>query len=173
MTLLDQITIEGPASSEINRQFVERLSQGDFTRDENPTSHFCVYFLPYNPKAKTVFITHHKKSGLWISPGGHIDQGENLLEALVREVREELGFVYAPPTDFKPFLRTITLIDNPKVPCKIHFDTWCGIETDGSNFNVDPSEFFDTRWLTILEARRLVVDRPNREAFDKIEMMFQ
>jgi|SRR5471032_1071389 8-oxo-dGTP diphosphatase len=31
--------------------------------------------------------------GLWSFPGGHVEVGENLQEALVREMREELGIV--------------------------------------------------------------------------------
>ena len=66
-------------NEEVYKAYQQRLTEGFSTRDENPASHFCAYFLPY------------KKSGLWISPGGHIDKGETLLEALNREIDEELG----------------------------------------------------------------------------------
>ncbi len=58
--------------------FQKRISDGSFTRDENPISHFCTFFLPYCQKTKKVFLIHHRKSDLWISPGGHIDKGEPL-----------------------------------------------------------------------------------------------
>lgn len=51
------------------KAFKKRLEEGNITRDENPKSHFCVWFLPYDLRTKKVFIVHHKKSGLWISPG--------------------------------------------------------------------------------------------------------
>ena len=71
-------------NEDVYRKFLERLRRGEFTRDENNTSHFCVYFLPYNKDTQEVFFCYHKKSGLWLSPGGHIDKGEGILEALNR-----------------------------------------------------------------------------------------
>ena len=74
-------------SSAIYDEYIQRLSEGRPTRDENPGSHFCVYFLSYNQANQTVFIIHHKKSGLWLTTGGHIDKGELPLEALEREMK--------------------------------------------------------------------------------------
>jgi len=149
--------------------FLKRLEKGAFTRDENSQTHFCVYFLPYNTESKKVFIVHHKKSGLWLSPGGHIDKSEGLLETLNREIDEELGvkqfFKKAP----SPFLLTITPIENKIQSCKVHFDIWYLIDTDGANFNVDPKEFHETKWLTIDEAEKIVTDQPNRKALEIIK----
>lgn len=150
----------------------ERLNQGLLTRDENERSHFCIYFLPYNPATRQVFIAHHKKSGLWISPGGHIDKGEILMQALSREIEEELGVRGKIKEEVKPFLLTITPINREGHFCKEHFDIWYLIPTDGSEFNIDPREFHETRWMTVAEARRLVTDPPNIEALDKIEELF-
>ena len=150
--------------------FLKRLEEGAFIRDENPQSHFCAYFLPYNSENKKVFIVHHKKSGLWFSPGGHIDKGEGLLETLNREIDEELGV----KTFFKelpsPFLLTITPIENKVQPCKTHLDIWYLVNTDGANFNVDPKEFHETRWLTIDEAEKIVTDKPNRKALEFVRI---
>src|SRR5665213_1066199 len=137
--LHDQIlTIVDPSicdSEETRVSYLKRLEEGAFTRDENPKTHFCAYFLPYNEKSRKVFMIHHKKSGLWLSPGGHIDKGEGLLETLNREINEELGvksfFKELPP----PFLLTITPIENTTQPCKTHFDIWYLVKTDGSKFN--------------------------------------
>lgn len=159
-------------SLEIYDGFLTRVAKGKPTRDEEKASHFCVYFLPYNPKTKRVFIVHHKKSGLWLSPGGHIDKGETLHKTLRREIKEELGFVYKPSRDLLPFLLTITPINNIVHPCKTHYDLWYGIKTDGNNFQVDFTEFHDVKWLTIDEAREIVTDEPNLQAISKIRHKF-
>jgi len=148
-------------SEETYREFCQRLEQGSLTRDENPLTHFGTFFLPFKPKNKQLFLAHHKKSGLWIAPGGHIDKGEILLETLNREIWEELGvkdhFKEAP----NPFLLTITRINNTTQPCKTHYDIWYLMTTDGANFNVDPQEFYSTKWLSIDEARKIVTAPTN------------
>jgi len=157
--------------TDVYNGFKERLEKGLLTQEENPVSHFCVYFLPYNPKNKKVFIVHHKKSGLWISPGGHMDKDETIWETANREINEELGmknFFQSAPV---PFLLTITPIDSQAYACKLHFDIWCLVQTDGKDFNIDGQEFFDTKWLTINEARQLVTNVQNIAALDLVEKM--
>jgi 8-oxo-dGTP diphosphatase len=38
-----------------------------------------------------VLLIHHKKLGMWLPPGGHIDRDETPDEAVEREFREELN----------------------------------------------------------------------------------
>ena len=152
---------------DVSAKFLDRLSEGQLTRDENPTSHFCVYFAPYNPRTKKVFLGHHKKSGLWLFNGGHIDANENILHALTREMDEEWGMRFAPENF--PFLLFVTEItSNPAGrPCKRHFDIWYKIPID-----VEPAfdaeklatEFYETRWMSIAEAEKLVTDPSTLEA---------
>jgi len=151
--------------------FKKRLNEGAITRDENPQPHFVVYFLPYNSKNKKVFITHHKKSGLWLSPGGHIDKGEVLQEALNREINEELGLVDFFREEPKPFLLASKQIENKGHPCKMHYDIWYLVKTDGNNFKVDPSEFLGMKWLSIEEAKKIVTDESNIKALEIIEKL--
>lgn len=149
--------------------YLKRLEEGAFTRDENPQSHFCAYFLPYNAKNKKVFIVYHKKADLWLSPGEHVDKGEEILETLNREIDEELGVKNFFKETPAPFLFTITPIENRIQSCKTHFDIWYLVNTDGANFNVDPKEFYDTKWLTIAEAEEIITDKPNLKAMEIIK----
>ena len=150
----------------------KRVTEGLLTRDGNPESHFCVFFLPYNPESGKVFIIHHKKSGLWLSPGGHVDKGETLPETLNREIYEELGVKDFFKKEQCPFLLTMTEIENSVQPCRTHYDVWYLLSTDGKNFNVDPTEFYDAKWLTIGEAGKIVTDKSNLKALEIVEKIW-
>ncbi len=169
----DTLVDPNVAPHEVGAQFFAKLKEGGYSRDENPISHFCVYFAVYNPVSKKVFITHHKKSGEWLFPGGHLDKGESPADTLTRELREELGLAYDVPIHQKPFLLTITHMDAANYACKTHFDMWYAIPTDGEDFHIDPSEFHATRWLSPTEARTLIIDEPNLEALKRIEKIME
>jgi nucleoside triphosphatase len=47
--------------------------------------------LVFNPEGKTFLMKSHKWKGKWIIPGGHIELGETIEEALKREIKEETG----------------------------------------------------------------------------------
>src|SRR4030042_3253839 len=95
------------------REFLRQAEEGRFTRDENPKTHFCVYFAGYCPESRQVFIGLHKKSGLWLFNGGHLGRGEFPDEALVREIKEEWGDKVKLSGKFEPQLLTVTKIENP------------------------------------------------------------
>ena len=157
------------AQESVILRFTERLSEGILTRDENPKTHFCAYFLPYNKEVGKVFIIHHKKSGLWLSPGGHIDKEEDLMTTLNREIDEELGIKNKIAEKIKPFLLTITPIDNSMQPCKEHLDVWYRIPMSEKEITANLREFHDSRWVTLREARNLITDPATLEALEKME----
>lgn len=57
----------------------------------NYTSRYGVYAIIPNTK-KTKLILVQAPNGSWFLPGGEIEKGENHLQALERELMEELGF---------------------------------------------------------------------------------
>ena len=162
---LDQCVTESDKA-----EYQARLHEGLLARDENIHSHFCAYFVPFNPDTKQLLIGDHKKSGLWLMPGGHIDASESLLTTLNREIKEELGVSDFYTVRPKPFLLTITNIVTDVRPCKKHFDVWHVMETSGEGLEVDYTEYNEVRWVSIAEARGLVVDPANLEALSRLEM---
>ena len=45
----------------------------------------------YILKEDKVLLIHHKKLDVWLPVGGHIDENETPDQALVREIKEEIG----------------------------------------------------------------------------------
>jgi 8-oxo-dGTP pyrophosphatase MutT (NUDIX family) len=162
------------SNEDIAIKFTERLEQGSLTKDENPKSHFCVYFAAFDPDAKQFFIGHHKKSGLWLFNGGHIDEGETLGETVNREIGEEWGLDGSNFNVKPPEFLTITEINNPlKQPCNFHFDIWHFISMDKDNFNPVESklmeEFHEAGWKNTIEARGLITDKNTLAAVEFLE----
>ena len=44
----------------------------------------------FNPEGQ-ILLAQHKKDTPWVLPGGHVESGESLHEAMIREIREEFG----------------------------------------------------------------------------------
>jgi hypothetical protein len=44
------------------------------------------------------------------------------------------------------------------------------VETDGSDFNVDPKEFHNMKWLSVSEAEKLDTDEANLEALEILKI---
>lgn len=159
---------------DVHIKFMQRLRERKFTRDENPISHFCVYFAAYDPEAKLVFIGLHKKSGFWLFNGGHIDKGEDSKTAVYREICEEWGLKPTAVRVFHPELITITDIDNPaKQTCRVHYDIWYFIEMnkDEAHFDQDclDTEFSEHGWYGLGDAYELVENHATIEALEYID----
>lgn len=45
----------------------------------------------FNPKGELLLLQSHKWPGVYVVPGGHVELGERLEEAVAREAKEETG----------------------------------------------------------------------------------
>lgn len=115
----------------------------------------------------TAFIVHqnkvllilHKKLGLWLPVGGHIELDEDPEEALLREVKEECGldvkiFGSKPEimTDRTKFLYTPAFLDIHKISDShqhIGLQYFCTTESD--EFTINHDELDDARWFSLDE----------------------
>ncbi len=58
-------------------------------RPDRPDPHIVAYTIVVD--GPDVMLGHHKKSGRWLPPGGHVDPDEHPTETATREIIEELG----------------------------------------------------------------------------------
>lgn len=159
--------------SDIANEFKKRIEKGKITRDENQLDHFCVFFAAYDSKAKKVFIGNHKKSGLWLFNGGHLDKGETFHQAVKREIEEEWGINVNTLEIKSPELLTTMPINNPKQICKFHFDVWYFININSDSFYPDlkklAEETHEMRWTNLEYARTITTDKNTLSAYDFIK----
>ncbi|MEO6508366.1 MAG: NUDIX domain-containing protein [Patescibacteria group bacterium] len=145
-----------PISKRTVTTFIERLNSTDpITRDENLKDHYCAFYVPIDRKTKQLYLIVHKKSGLWMPPGGHIDKGEDPVTAVKRECNEELNFeITNEPVEL--FTISVDPIDNPIQPCKIHYSLWYMVKMDKMEFEYNEKESTDGKWVGLKEAQKLV-----------------
>jgi 8-oxo-dGTP diphosphatase len=112
-----------------------------------PPIHLVSYFVLVDEKPPQLLLTDHKKSGLWLPPGGHIEPGEHPKEAVQRECREELGI----EADFllhDPLFATVTKTVGQTAG---HTDVslWYVLKANSSDqFEYDKEEFHTVCWFS-------------------------
>ena len=114
----------------------------------DPPKHLVTYFLPYHAGTDTVFLVEHRKAGLWLPPGGHVEPGEDPWDTVVREAQEELG-VTASPHPLTPHRRPLFVTVTQTVGPHSHLDAtlWWILDLDPAQRVVpDPGEFSDWGW---------------------------
>ena len=99
-------------------------------------------------RAGRVFLVHRSPSkawypNVWDLPGGHLEPGENSRQALVRELREELGVDIAPPTGKALLVRR---------EADVLLEVWRVEEWVGDIVNAAPDEHDGFGWFSLDEA---------------------
>lgn len=55
-----------------------------------PPQHLVSYFILLDPTSQQVLLVDHRKSGLWLPSGGHVEPDEHPHATVEREAQEEL-----------------------------------------------------------------------------------
>ena len=108
----------------------------------------------------------HKWPGLYTVPGGHVELGETCEEALVREIKEEVGLEIAVTE-----LLSIQQVIYPKEFWKrahfIFFDYLCKVEGNQAP-TVDENEIQAVIWASPKDALNLNIDRYLRHFIERL-----
>ena len=118
-----------------------------------PPKHLVSYFVPLDAAARSVLLGDHLKSGLWLPPGGHVEEGEDPRDTVRREALEELGILASFHSGVGaglPFFLTAnpTRGERSHVDISMWFVLECGRAVE---LRPDPGEFRSVRWYNIDE----------------------
>ncbi len=114
-----------------------------------------------------LLLLKHKKLGVWLPPGGHMEEGEFPYETAIRETKEETGLDVrlvdsGSITHMDSKARSIEMpftISYEDVPYKdgshIHFNMMYLAEAGDDKTNANADEATDIRWFTAEELKAI------------------
>jgi 8-oxo-dGTP pyrophosphatase MutT (NUDIX family) len=124
-----------------------------FSRDQK-SAHFTASALVLDEDATRTALVHHRKLGIWVQPGGHLDPGDESVEAAaLREVKEETGLdgAIAGPRPLHLDIHEIPARED--MPAHLHLDIRFLVFAAGEVTVSEESR--DVRWLPLEEAVEL------------------
>lgn len=134
---------------------LQALLVGDLNlSDEHLRGHITGSSWIVNQNRDKALFTLHKKLNRWLQLGGHVDEGESVLEGATREAFEESGL-----TNIKLISSDIYDIDihlipkNPKHDSHYHFDIRYMYEGDDSEELNISHESSDLKWLEVAKLK--------------------
>ena len=112
---------------------------------ENLRAKVAVHLILTNDRDECLFLRRFNtgyKDGEYGLVSGHVETGEDLNTAMIREAREEAGITLSP--DDLEVVGIIPLLPNSYVSFFLHADTW-----SGNVKNMEPHKCDDMRWLEL------------------------
>ena len=105
-----------------------------------------------NPTGDILLVQSPKWGDKWVLPGGHIEPGESILAATVREAQEEVGLTLTP-VQIVSFGELINSPDFHRPAHFIYFDVWC--RAADTTVHPDGKEITTVRWVEPKKALEL------------------
>jgi nucleoside triphosphatase len=143
---------------------MNHISQGGTkTMSDQKYPEPAVGALIFNPEGKLFLMKSHKWHGQYVIPGGHIELGETIEEALKREVKEETNLdIY--DIEFLIFQEFIYDRSFWKKDHYIFFDYLCRTDSSEVRLNDEAEEY---TWVSVEEALQLPVEQYTRVVIEK------
>ena len=125
------------------RAELERLER-PLDRDADPV-HVTASAIVFGERGVVLHL--HKRLGIWLQPGGHVDPGETPLAAVLREAREETGLAV------RLHSRSLFHVDvHPAAQGHTHLDLRYLVWAPPDEPAPGPDESQDVRWFGLDEA---------------------
>lgn len=138
-------------------------------KPHNMDQHLGVVFFIISPDASETFLIHHKKAGLWLPPGGHVQEGQSFKDAVREEMTQEIGAAL-PLVSERPFffVKTFTVGKNAG-----HIDAtayFISLAEESTPFVVEEKEASDGKWFAVSDIignpEFTHLERPLRKALE-------
>jgi 8-oxo-dGTP pyrophosphatase MutT (NUDIX family) len=117
-----------------------------------PDAHFTASALVLDESRTRACLVLHRKLGLWLQPGGHIEQDErSLAAAALREVREETGLDALLAAAAPVHLDIHEIPERGELAAHLHLDVRFLVTAAGDELTLS-DESTDVRWWAIGDA---------------------
>jgi len=137
--------------------------------------HFTASAFVLSPDRRDLVLIHHKKLGIWVQPGGHVEPlDEDLSAAARREVLEEVGLDELEPISLGASL--VFDVDIHAIPARKtdpaheHFDVRFAFVAKTRTL-VRSEEVSDLRWVPLSEVEQMGTDESVLRAVRKLRAL--
>lgn len=117
---------------------------------DTPPKHLVSYFVPFDEANRRVLLGDHRKSGLWLPPGGHVEPDEDPRDTVTREALEELDLQARFHATRQPLFLTVT--QTLGIPSHTDVSLWFVLDAaDTRDLRPDPREYHGIGWFDLDE----------------------
>jgi 8-oxo-dGTP pyrophosphatase MutT (NUDIX family) len=145
-------------------------SAGAFHSTHFVPGHFTASAFVLSPERDALLLILHKKLGLWLQPGGHIEPSDATFAAAARrEVAEEVGAELEPPARDALFDIDIhTIPPYGEKPAHEHFDVRYCFQARSRLFTAS-DEVVRAQWVPLSQLAEVTSDRSVLRAALKLQ----
>jgi len=179
-TLREQLLGYRPRNS-TEAAFLERMlelsrAEGACERSHFSPGHFTASAFVLSPDLRDLVLIHHKKLGIWVQPGGHVERtDQDLSAASRREVLEEVGLgelepISAAGTSLVFDVDIHAIPARKDDPAHEHFDVRFAFVAK-TRALVHSEEVADLRWVPLSEVEQMGTDESVLRAVNKLRAL--